>query len=182
MWTGTPSTGWDSTESDRISVCCFAGRFSRGPLSFQFSQHAILIAVTIESDTTSAEAIYRSIWMRLLVGTDVNFASPAVMSRIVSRILAKRWKLWKMWKSQVRNSSGFASSTLHSQARCRGFESRRPLLIKVCSLSGGGSGAEAGVSASAVQTERSSPLSWRARTATVAACRPMSIAGACSLC
>jgi len=48
-------------------------------------------------------------------------------SRIRSRIVAKTWKIWKMRKSEVRMVGGFGSSSKHSQARCRGFESRHPL-------------------------------------------------------
>src|SRR5262245_62485026 len=47
-----------------------------------------------------------------------------------SRIVAKTWKIWKMRKSEVQKVRGFASSSKHSQAGCRGFESRRPLLEK----------------------------------------------------
>src|SRR5882724_3977352 len=53
-----------------------------------------------------------------------------VMSRIVSRILAKRWKLWRIWKSEVRISTEFASSTLHSQAGCRRFAASQAVVEK----------------------------------------------------
>src|SRR5438094_6291259 len=41
-----------------------------------------------------------------------------------------------MWNSQVRNSREFASSSLHSQAGCRGFEPCRPLFGYFTLISG----------------------------------------------